>query len=103
MTHASLANPISLVRTTLVRRGNALPSDSNVFLPITIGFPIVISLKYFPSTGFPHGMALLLPIRKFLSIAAIIEIIASVYSVRIKKSAWRRTCGYTAIGALIGG
>ena len=44
------------LRTIVVRFGSGLPSDSNVFRPITMMWPVVIFLNHLKSSGRCHGI-----------------------------------------------
>ena len=57
--------------TILVRPGNGLPIDSQVFLPIMMLLPMVVRLKYLRSSGSFQGNLLLRPIVLFSAIAQI--------------------------------
>jgi hypothetical protein len=59
------------VTTTFILPGKTLPSESKVFLPIRIGFPIVLRRKFLRSSGKCHGNWFPAPMTLLLATAAI--------------------------------
>src|SRR3989344_1933400 len=68
----------SRVMTILSRFGKGRPIDSNVFRPIITGWPVVIALNLFKSSGIFQRSLLFFPNSLFLPIAATILIIGFV-------------------------
>src|ERR1051325_2162995 len=60
----------NLLSTTVSRFGSGLPMDSNVFRPITITCPVVVSLNHLKSSGMCQGILFPIPITRFSDIAA---------------------------------
>src|SRR5437667_9291158 len=58
------------LKTMVVRLGNGLPMDSNVFRPITMTWPVVIFLNHLKSSGKCHGILFPAPITRLSDIAA---------------------------------
>src|ERR1043166_7481407 len=58
------------LRTMVVRFGNGLAMDSNVFRPITMTPPVVIFLNHLKSSARCHGIRLPRPMTRFSDMAA---------------------------------
>jgi len=63
------------VRTMLIRFANGLPSDSQVFRPMSIWWPVVRSRKCLRSAGKCQGRALSMPTTPFSAMATIKQIL----------------------------
>src|SRR5436305_4563150 len=62
-----------------MRPGNAVFSDSKLFLPIITGIPHVLFLKYLKSLGRLHGRLLFIPITLFSDAATIWESMVDIF------------------------